>query len=633
MRKLRPFLFVCALAVIFIISCTTFYKKERVNLSLYTPDTSAVFSNSRKSRAVTIQTKDGRIMYKKVYETAEPMPDYVPNDFYLMMSFLGEHVLKCARPVSEEDVEMMEDYEINPDGLKDCFVLYLAEEASAVYKGDEHERLITLKTAADLMREYGREKLHRAYMSAAYMQNDIWGVQSAALSYFGKRIDAVTNQEKIWLMSLMSLGHMPEENRLDFLKRLGLLNSQMTVSGTAGYPVIAKDIEYNREQDVYAYPDFTRLVLEEMEARGISASSEITVTAGIDTRTLQYAEEAVAERLPRMPEGANTVIAVINYKDGTVEAMAVNNRFRYRTMQMQRQIGSTFKPIVYLTAFNNGLRPNQLITDKKYEYKNYGQPYSPDNFEDFYMGTIPLRRGLIFSLNNATIRVARAAGLEKVADTANRLGMEADIKPYLAMPLGIFPIRVINLAQVYSAVANYGMKKDIGFILSVKDANGQELFCGKKGDERIVSEAAAFQTLYIMQEVPRIGTARGTGLIKGTAAKTGTTNDYKDAWIAAVFPPYVAVVWVGYDDNRSMGEKGTGGSLAAPVVAAFQRRIMPYTEKIDLKVPEGVVLKNVDYYSGRPAGAFCPGGRTYTEAFDSANQPAECSVSYAEKIK
>lgn len=633
MKRVRPLFIICVTGIVLILSCTTLYKSRRIDLSLFTPDTSVIFKNERKSRAVTIQSKDGRIMYKKVFETAEPMPDYVPQDIYTMMSYLGEKLLECERPESKEDLELIDDYDINPDGLRDCFILYQAEQASAVYKGHENERLIVLKTAADLMREYGRERLQRAFMANAYMQNDVWGLQSAALGYFGRGIDAVSATEKLWLMSLLSLGHMPSDDRQSFQQRMNALNLDMAAAKTVGYPADMRETEYKKERDVYEYPEFTRLVLEEMEARGVNPSSEITVTAGIDTRTLQYAEEAVAERMARVPDGTNMVIAVINFEDGSVEALATNNRFRYRTMQMRRQIGSTFKPLVYLTAFSNGLRPNQLIVDKKYEYKNYGQPYSPANFEDYYMGVIPLRKGLVFSLNNATIRTARLTGLDRVADTAKRLGMDYDIKPYLAMPLGIFPLKVLNLAEVYAAVGNYGIKKDIGFILSVKDGNGQEIFCDRKIPERIVPETAAFQTLHIMQDVPRIGTAKGTGLIKGTAAKTGTTDDYKDAWMAAVFPPYAAVVWVGYDDNRSMGEHGTGGGLAAPVIAAFQRRIFPYTEKIDLKVPEGVVLRNVDYYSGKLEGSVCKSKRTYSEAFDSANLPAECVVSFAERIE
>ena len=323
-------------------------------------------------------------------------------------------------------------------------------------------------------------------------------------------------------------------------------------------------------------------------------------------------------------------MAVVNFEDGTIEAMAATDKFRYRTMQMKRQIGSTFKPMVYLTAFSNGFTPNELIVDKQYTYGNYGRTYTPANFEDFYMGTIPLRKGLVFSLNNATIRLAKITGLKKVADTAENMGMEYDIKPYLSMPLGVFPLTALNLAKVYGTLGAYGVRKDTGFIMDVTKADGEPFFYGKKADERVVPESAAFQVLHIMRDVARIGTAKYSGLIKGSAAKTGTTDEYKDAWTASVFPPYAAVAWVGYDDNRSMGENGTGGGFAAPIIAAFQRRILNGEAKIDFQVPKGVVLKNVDTYRGFVIGKGCNSRYGYSEAFSADNIPADCVVSRVE---
>jgi penicillin-binding protein 1A len=223
-------------------------------------------------------------------------------------------------------------------------------------------------------------------------------------------------------------------------------------------------------------------------------------------------------------------------------------------------------------------------------------------------------------------------GLPKVADTAKRLGMEYDVKPYLAMPLGIFPLTVQNVARVYSVIGNYGLRKDSGLILSITNTKGEPLFYAKRSPEQIVSPVSAYQVMRIMQDVPRIGTARGTGLIPGTAAKTGTTDDYKDAWMAAIAPPYAIVAWVGFDDHRSMGEKGTGGGLAAPVIAAFQKRMWPDRQKIDFNIPSGVVLKDVDYYSGVLPGDGCSSKRTYTEAFAEGNQPEPCDRSAVEPL-
>ncbi len=632
MRYLYLAVFILSVTLFFTLSCAGLHKNDKVDLALYPTDTESIFISDKKTRAVRILSKDGVLLYRKIFEMAEPMPSYVPAEMLLMMNYAGEHILQCERP-SQEDYDILNEYDIPLEGLRDCFVIALAQKASSIYSANPNKKLIMYKTASELMEKYGIDRLYNAYMANAYMQNDVWGMQSASLYYFDRPIDALEPSQTLWLMSLLTLGYLPEADRDGFYGRMADFSGYVTSVGRQDYDKPYLNIEYRQPTEMTAYPQFTSLILQEMEERGIKPIGELTVISGISMTAVKAAEEAVAERLAKYPEGISIAVAVVNYEDSAIEALAASSKTRYRTMQMKRQIGSTFKPMVYVTAFANGFRPNQLILDKQYEYKNHGKPYSPANFEDYYMGVIPLRKGLVFSLNNATIRLGLLTGLKNVADTAKGFGMEYDIKPYLAMPLGIFPVTPLNLAKVYAALGSYGVKKDIGFIMDVRDAGGRPVYIDRKIPERIVPETAAFQALHIMQDVPRIGTARGSGLMPGTAAKTGTTDEYKDAWTVAVFPPYAVVAWVGYDDSRSMGEKGTGGALAAPVIASFQRRILPDGQKIDFQVPQGIVLKYIDSYRGAVVGSLCRSRRMIEEAFAEDNLPADCEVSQAESGK
>ncbi|MCD8554073.1 penicillin-binding transpeptidase domain-containing protein [Seleniivibrio sp.] len=633
MKFLKVFLVLLFLAAAGAGGWWWYTKNQRVKLELYSPDMGAIFYNDRKTKTVSIYSKDNVLMYKNVYERSDDMPANLPQDIYTLMEFAGKNYFKCEKPETDEDLKLLKAYEIPADGLDDCFVLYEAERAAYMYRDDTHYKLVLWKTAADLLKMHGRNGIYDAYLQTAYMQSDLWGLESASLFYFDRSSEFADESQILWLMSVLTLNVLPYEDMESFLRRTGEFAEYMIEQGKTSYrDAVRVPVEYNINKLTDNYPLYTSLILEELERRGVQPSGEVVITSGLNLDTIEKAKEAIAERMPFLPDGANAVMAVVNLNDGSIEALAANNRFRFRTMQMKRQIGSTFKPMVYLTAFNNGFRPNQLIVDKPYEYKNHGKPYHPANFEDYYMGVIPLRKGLVFSLNNATIRLAMLAELQKVADTAKLMGMNYDVKPYLAMPLGIFPLTVQNVAQVYSVIGNYGVRKDCGLILNIRNMKGEPLYYVKRSPEQIISPVSAYQVLRIMQDVSRIGTARGAGLISGTAAKTGTTDDYKDAWTAAIAPPYAIVAWVGFDDHRSMGDKGTGGGLAAPIVTAFQKRMWNDWQKIDFNIPSGVVLKDVDYYSGVLPSDACRSKRTYTEAFADDNLPEPCVRSAVEPI-
>lgn len=633
MKYIRFLIFLTASGFLLVSSCMMVHRAERVNLAAYSPDYNAAFAFDRKTRSLDIRSKDGILMYHRLYEMAEPLPEYIPDSIMRMTEYSAKNIFQCTKPKENDDFAMLRSYKIPIDGLNDCIVLYTARKAAAGYLDGDQSNLLLWYTASQLYRHFGKEKIYRSFLTDSYMQNDLWGIASAADFYLGKKLDALEPSEALWLMSVLTLGYVPEGDNSEFYGRMNNFAVFMRRSGGIGYDTPYLDVNFNTKKQTNNYPFYSSLVLRDMERRGVEINGKIEVASGLSLATTQAAEDAIIERMPKLPDGIEVAMAVVNVKDGTVEALAASSRTQFRTMVMKRQIGSTFKPIVYLTAFANGFAPNELIDDKKYDYKNHGQPYSPANFDNYYMGVIPIRKGLVNSLNNATIRLAKIAGLKKVAQMAKDMGMDYNVKPYLAMPLGIFPLTVLNVAKVYSVLGSYGVKQDISFIENITDNAGGEIQWGKQPPLRVVPAENAYQTLYIMQDVVRKGTARGSGLIEGTSAKTGTTDDSKDAWTASVFSPYVVVVWAGYDDRRSMGEKATGGVMAAPVIAAFQRNIMPYVEKIDLNVPQGIVFKSVDNARGAVIGDGCLSNWSYVEAFDRGNVPDECVVKAVEPLE
>lgn len=624
----RFFILAACVCSVFLIGLYVVLVGERSSLKGFHVNIDGILENSREGQSLTVYSKDKVKIYEKVYERSEKLPAEIPEDIFFMVRFAGENLYTCDKPGSEADFKLLRFHKIPEEGLGSCIVILAAEKALARKSSRKYSRLILWKTASMIVEKYGVEGVLRAYMENSYMQKDIWGLQAASKSYFNKSLEHLSVTEKAWLTAVLTLGHGEKDDKPAFVKRRDMLIYRLYLNGYIDHSTYAgslKEVKYGTHEDINLYPQFTELILNEIKEKGIRTDRRLVVHSSIDTSTIRAADEAIAEKLKTYPEGINAALAVVNYETGGIEALAANDRTVYRTMHMRRQIGSTFKPIVYLTAVSKGAMPNELITDKRYRYNLGNYVYSPANFEDYYMGTIPMRLGLVHSLNNATIRLAKQTGLRSVGQMAVDLGMKARIKPYLAMPLGIFPITPLNLAKVYSVFGSYGVKREIGFISKIENSRGEEVYLGKTPDVRVADERKTYQVLYMMKDVVRRGTARGSGLKWGTAAKTGTTDEYRDAWTVAIFPPYAVVCWVGFDDHRSMGEKGTGGGRAAPVIAEFQKRVTENTKNIDFEVPDGVVFRMVDAYTGRVTGKGCVSGKSYMEAFLAEQTPPDCN--------
>lgn len=598
-------------------------------------DIDDLLKTNREGKSLTIYSDDGVKIYEKIYERTAKLPPDTPEDVLYMVRFAGENLFTCNIPETEQDLRLLSFHNISTKGLDNCIVLLTAERAMAKV-GANMTNLLLWKTASEIVARYGLEGVLRSYMENSYMQNDIWGIEAAAFSYFGSSVKYLSVAEKAWLVSVLTLGRMPEDDSPAFYKRKDMLAYRLYKDKFITheeYRESEANPKYSMHEDVNTHPEYTELVLHELKEKGIKSGRQIVVHTNINLHTLRAADIAIEKRLEKYPEGVNIAMAVINYETGGIEALAANDRWKYRTMQMRRQIGSTFKPIVYLTAVKNGTKPNNLITDKRYRYNLGNYVYSPANFENYYMGRIPMRFGLVHSLNNATIRLAKNTGLRKVGRMAVDLGMKARIKPYLAMPLGIFPITPLNLAKVYATFGTYGIRREIGFIKSIENGQGDKVYLKRDMPVRVAPERETYQVVYMMKDVVRRGTARGSGLIWGTAAKTGTTDEYRDAWTVALFPPYAVVCWVGFDDHRSMGEKGTGGAKAAPVIAEFQKLVAKNKKKVDFDVPEGVVFRRVDTRTGIVPGRGCRSKSTYNEAFLIEEVPKKCTKSrYAGSI-
>ncbi len=267
-----------------------------------------------------------------------------------------------------------------------------------------------------------------------------------------------------------------------------------------------------------------------------------------------------------------------------------------RATQSRRQPGSSFKPIVYSTALDNGFTPTSMVLDAPFEHviPGTGEVWRPSNFEKNFRGEMPLYQALTLSRNTPTVRLCQAVGVDKVVERARILGLEPNFPPVLSLALGSVGVSPLNLTQAYAAFANGGLGVRPRIITSITDARGRVLYQQNVEHWQAVSPQNAYQMDVLLKRVVSSGTgtrARVEGL--NIAGKTGTSNDSRDVWFVG-FTPYLCTgVYVGYDSNVSLGRSEQGGRTAAPIFRAYREKAdaayahMPQ----DFTQPPGIVMQ------------------------------------------
>ncbi|HTW26083.1 MAG TPA: PBP1A family penicillin-binding protein [Acetobacteraceae bacterium] len=298
-----------------------------------------------------------------------------------------------------------------------------------------------------------------------------------------------------------------------------------------------------------------------------------------------------------------------------------------RATQANRQPGSSFKPFVYLTAMEQNISPSQRFLDGPFvlDMGREGQ-WRPGDYEPGYLGEVPLRIALEKSLNLVTIRLADKIGMDNVAKTAIAFH-EVDSMPHvLPAAIGAVETTVLREAGAYASLAMGGREVVPTLIDAVQDRNGnviwhpQGLDCQGCDDPnqpprlldqraQIADPASVYQVLQMMEGVVKYGTgyAAGKGLNREIAGKTGTTQDFKDAWFAGFTPNLVTVVWVGFDEPKPLGENETGGAIAAPIWHDFMAEALQGRPNLTFPQPPGVTMASWDTGFGTRTDAFKPG--------------------------
>jgi penicillin-binding protein 1A len=307
--------------------------------------------------------------------------------------------------------------------------------------------------------------------------------------------------------------------------------------------------------------------------------------------------------------GAQGSLLAIDNATGGIKALVGGRDFNDskfdRATQAMRQVGSSFKPYVYTTVIDQGASPDDTILDEPISFDTPSGPYSPHNYDEKFEGIITLRRALAQSRNIPALKLANKVGIKTVIEYADRFGITAKLPPYLPVALGSAEISLIEQTSAYSVFPNDGVRVTPRFLTRVTDYEGRVL----EEDFPDVKDVISQRTARIMTSMLREVVLHGTGIAAArlpfpVAGKTGTTNDFTDAWFMGFSPTMTCGVWVGYDEKKSLGAKETGAHAALPIWMSFMTVAMAGKDAGEFQpspIASHVVAQKVDTPDAAPA--------------------------------
>ena len=383
---------------------------------------------------------------------------------------------------------------------------------------------------------------------------------------------------------------------------------------------------------------------------GITAKPGVLdIYTTLDLNLQRHAQEAVREgiakvdaMLARRKRGprrvAQAALVAIDPRTGEILSFIGGRSYSQsqfnRAANARRQMGSTFKPFVYLAAFDKAadegtgdITPATIVFDEPTTWNFEGQEWSPRNYDGEYDGSITLRRALAMSRNIATVKVAEQTGYDKVVAMwrKTRIGEQDQVKPYPSVALGVVELTPLEVAEAYTVFPNHGTIKKLRSILNVKSGD-QDAKPKVAAGPKVARPSAAFLVTHMMRSVLNEGTgaaARAMGFTLDAAGKSGTTNDLRDAWFVGFTPELLTVVWVGLDDNQPLGMSGAQAAL--PIWTSFMMKALAGHPNVGFEAPGGVSFVEVDRDTGKLATPTCP--RVTLEAFLSGTEPlASCEL-------
>ena len=494
----------------------------------------------------------------------------------------------------------------------------LARNACGLAQRSLDRKPLEAVLARRIEEKYPKEKILEMYVNRIYFGSGFYGIETAARGYFGKPAADLTLGEGATLAALIRSPRRlspsrdleaATQARNEVLSRMAELHM---ISGDEAVAAQAQQLQVASTNAMHVTDDAIMEAVERELSTLLAPDTlefgGLKVTMTIDPALQRLAQAAADQRLSEIeshkgyphPKKADFVpdsngdrekptnylqaaVVMIDNRTGAIKA-AVGGRdyaqSKYsRALVGKRQIGSTFKPFVYAAAFDRGLMPGTFVDDGKIapgEYPDIPKKWSPANSDGEYGGLEPASSGLLKSRNTMSVRVGEFAGLPTIRRLATTVGLSDNVPEYPVVFLGAFETTARNLVAAYTIFPNHGVYHPPYLISKVEDRDGHVLYQPPHTEKRIISQESASMVTSILQQVMKTGTAAkatSLGWKKNGAGKTGTTNDFYDAWFVGFTSSLTCGVWVGMDHPQTIMEKGYGAALALPIWVDVMRQV------------------------------------------------------------
>jgi len=510
------------------------------------------------------------------------------------------------------------------------------------YRRKIQEMILALRLEQTL----SKEEILELYLNQIYLGSGAYGVEAAAHEYFNKGVADLTLPEAAMIAGLAPAPsvYSPLKNLEGAKARQRYVLERMMEERYVSYaqamtawqepisPLPALPASYTGLAPYYV--EHVRQLLEKRYGEDAPEKLGLEVYTTVDLSLQKEAEKAFKEGIDILcrREGicrqgsANHLdggLLAVDLISGQVKAMVGGydfNRSQFnRATQSKRQPGSVFKPIVYAAALDHGYTPASIVKDSPVSYRSGGRRWAPKNSDHKFRGPIRVREALTFSRNVPTVRLADNIGIPYLLSYASSLGITTPLVPNLSVALGASEVTLLELIRAYGVFATGGTLFEPIFISRITDSRGALVNEASFKRTPVISPETAYLITSLLKSVVERGTGKAAlELGRPSAGKTGTTDDYEDAWFIGYTPEMLTGVWVGFDEKRPLGSGETGGKVAAPIWTAFMKAALTDRPIEDFPMPEGITFAHINPVNGKRATA---GGRAILELFARGTEP------------
>ncbi|MCU0641498.1 MAG: PBP1A family penicillin-binding protein [Candidatus Margulisbacteria bacterium] len=477
--------------------------------------------------------------------------------------------------------------------------------------------------ALQIERRYTKEEILELYLNQVYLGHNAYGIESAANLYFGKSAADLDLAESAMIAGLIRGPELYSPYR-NFkgakLRQIFVINKMLEhglISEREGKLAAIASLDFspkNLKSLGETAPYFISYVLQELTDKygeEMVYHGGLKVYTSLDTRLQAAAEKVVTQFLSS--EGktyhfSQAALVSLDPRTGYIKALVGGADFlesKYnRVTQAKRPPGSSFKPFVYTAAIEQGLMPGEVLQDTPTTFTvwpnrwNPGGTWTPNNFDNKFHGAVTMRGALERSLNIPSIKLLERVGIQSAIDVAQKMGIRSKLEPGLALALGASEVSILELTSAFGVFANAGIRVEPTAITKIENRDGVALFNHRTVERRVLDENVAAIMIDLMRGVLSRGTGFRGQIDRPAAAKTGTSQEFRDAWFVGFVPQLATGVWVGNDDNSPM--KGIAEVAICPRIwKSYNQIVLAGQPVLNFPAPEG--LTPADYLLAPPA--------------------------------